>query len=335
MPSPADWQRCFADFLQSLRNKSGSAAAATHYRGYLLRFFGDFSRSPASYSRAEVEAFVNAPSFGSIRHGQPVGAATKHQRLAALRSFYTYAAQYTYPDEAGAPQPILTSAPPTLSIPTPKRASAPRGLSDDELRRLFAAIPTETLRGKRDRAVLLTYFWSARRRSEIVRLKRSDFSPASFPGGRAGWTYRFTGKGTAGADDRAEMPGPAMAAIFAYLEADGRDWQQMAPDEPILLALPPSQSGDTRYRTPRALGSYGCYEIVKKYARLAGLRADIGLHSLRHTAARLRYETTHDVLHVHDLLRHRSLDVTWRYVQQLVGTEDPVAKLLEAQYGGL
>ena len=55
---------------------------------------------------------------------------------------------------------------------------APRGarkpLTTRELRRLLAAVPLDTLAGKRDRALLLIGFYSAGRRSEVVALDVAD-----------------------------------------------------------------------------------------------------------------------------------------------------------------
>ena len=60
------------------------------------------------------------------------------------------------------------------------------GYSADEVRRLLSVVP-ETLRGRRDRAILLVLVLTGRRRAEIIGLRASDLS---LEGETAFYTYR-------------------------------------------------------------------------------------------------------------------------------------------------
>jgi hypothetical protein len=82
---------------------------------------------------------------------------------------------------------------------------------------------SHTVKGLRDRAIFLLYFWTARRREEIARLHWGDIEQATivdeFGGRKQGWRYRFYGKVKGGQQDMAELPMPAKIAIDRYLRA--------------------------------------------------------------------------------------------------------------------
>lgn len=335
-PTPADWHTCLDHFLAALIARRGSTSAATHYRANLLRLFGaDFARSPSGITRAEVEAYLNAPSHGSIHAGQPVAASTRNARLAALSSFYQYAATYTYLGSDGTSRPMLSVTPPTLGMRYVQAARAPRGLSDDELRALFAAIPRDTVRGKRDRAVLLVFLWSLRRRSEIARLVRGDFMRMTFPSGRTVWTYAFRGKGHSSADDRAEMPEPAMTALLDYITASGRTWETMEAADSLFYAIAPEHGGGYAAGRDIPLTGHGLNRILKRCLKAAHLDSRHSLHALRHSGARARYESGQKLRSLQHALRHASIGTTDTYIRTIVGSEDDAPDALKERYGRL
>ena len=96
------------------------------------------------------------------------GPGTSNNKLITLRSFYHYAASYGVQGDDGMLYPLFKYLPPTAGIYYAQRPQAGnKALSEEELRSLFAAIGTEGLCAKRDRALLLLYLWTARRKSEI------------------------------------------------------------------------------------------------------------------------------------------------------------------------
>ena len=142
-----------------------------------------------------------------------------------------------------------------------------RAMSADELLRLFAAIP-DTLAGFRDRALFLTIFWTARRKSEILRLKWGDIEAVTFPDGRSGYIYRYTGKGASREIRTAELPGPAYQAIVAYLSRTNR-YPGIQPGEPLFCAIYPGRVRKDRGRVP--LSGATVNDAFKGYIRAAGL----------------------------------------------------------------
>ncbi|HEX6556414.1 MAG TPA: tyrosine-type recombinase/integrase, partial [Ktedonobacteraceae bacterium] len=269
---------------------------------------------------------------------------TINQRLAILSSFYRFAATFTIPGQDGRPQPLLQMPSPTLGLRHRRPDRSYRAFSDEELDRFFDVIPTDTVKGLRDRAIFLLYFWTARRREEIARLRWDDIEQTTFVDAkgqhRQGWRYRFYGKGKRGEEDMAELPVPAKQAIDRYLIA-ARRMKAMRPDDPLFVAIGPEQGGGKRGVTlppddHTPLTSRAIAHALKQYARQAGIdEGRLSIHSWRHTAAHQRYQAGEDVRSLQRLLRHSNIATTDIYIRGLVGTADPGASLLEGRFAHL
>jgi len=149
-------------------------------------------------------------------------------------------------------------------------------------------------------------------------------------GGR--WWYDWQGKGKARTD---ELPLPAYHAIVGYLAAAGR-LEGMGEEDYIFTAL-----SDTALRLPgvdevgsRPLSSSFVNRVVKKCARRAGLKwKRIHTHTLRHTAAMLRYELSGDVKKLKDFLNHSNLATTQIYLDHNEKRTDTLWAQVEALIG--
>lgn len=328
------WGRCMTHFLQWLYNKSQSKATVANYQGTLTRFFSSSANDglpklPDAYTREDVLTFLHrACRVGKQHGGQPPSPGTVNVRLTHISSFYRFAA--TYPSSE---QPLFNRASPTAGLAFGKVDRKYRALSLDELEKLFAAIPRETVQGMRDRAVFLTYFFTARRRSEIADLRWGDIEQAIIVATdgtrREGYLYTFHNKGRKMVDDIAELPATAHQAIVAYLKASGR-LPAMRPESPLFVAC------GKRQRHERPLTATTMEYLLKGYARAAGIdEARITLHSFRHTSVQARYRLGEDIRSLQRLLRHASLATTDIYLNALAGTADPGATLLEKNFGKL
>ena len=133
------------------------------------------------------------------------------------------------------------------------RPSAPSGLSAAQVQQLLQVIP-DTVKGRRDLAIVLSLVLTGRRRSEIINLTAGDVSyddSAAF--------YRYLGKG--GVRGRRELPGPALAAIQRSLCDIGKDIHSMHPSESLW------QAG----AGPTGVSSATFYNRFRAYLREAGL----------------------------------------------------------------
>ncbi len=231
---------------------------------------------------------------------------------------------------------------PTVGQPRARISRRYRAFSADEMRAFFAAIPTTTEIGLRDRAIFLMYFWTARRRAEVARVVWGDIAWGALideqgQAAREGWLYSFQGKGHGDEDSVAELPGPAKAALDAYLIASKR-LDSMRPDSPLFVAI--GQGGYYTRGGPgkgeQPLSTESVARRLKHYVRQAGLDSKrLSIHSWRHTAAQQRYLVDPNVQRIRRLLQHESLATTTLYLDGLMATADPAARLLEDQFGAL
>ena len=327
----ADWQRCYEAFLQSIYDRSGSEHSRKNYRSNLSRFFAYCNKSPDEITRSDILAFVQSPSSSKRNHGGEASASTKNQRLCALVSFYRFASSYEVNGE-----PIFQKAMPTQGLRYLKPAEPYRSMSTDELRRFFAAIPTDSVKGLRDRAIFAMYFWTARRRCEIAAIRWRDIEQAIIVEDngtrRVGHIYRYKPKGKQRTIKTKELPPRAWQAIEQYLQSSGR-LATMQPDDFLFVSVRPGQ-GRTNGVKNWPLNHHYINQMFKEYCAEAGL--DVGrlsLHSLRHCAANERQQAGQHILLIKEILDHEHLDTTFRYLQRVGGVADPGARLLEARYG--
>lgn len=326
--SPDDpWNQCLAHFFRHLLHRSGSTSTYHSYHCYIRLFFSrEPQKHPAQYTSADVLTFIHGPVTSNRNRGAPPTVSTVNLRTMALRSFYRFAIAYD-----------LSTIDPTRGVEYARPKSKHRVLSPDETRAFFAAIPKDTVRGARDRAIFLTFFYTARRRSEIARLTFGDIEQGVIVEQdgtrRSGWLYHFQGKGRSRVDDIAELPAPAKAAIDAYLELSGRIGHIKA-ESPLWITIEKRFGHDAPMG--HTMSDWAISRAMKTYARSAGIEAQgLSPHVWRHTSARRRHEAGEDILSIQKLLRHSSLDMTYRYLSELSGSADPGAKLLEAQFGDL
>lgn len=328
------WRKCMEQYLVQLYHRSQSQNTLDQYHRTLRAFFSEYPKYPDQITRADVETFLERPSASWRNKGCAPSTATRNQRIAVLSSFYSYAATYTITGEDGNPVPLLQRPAPTIGMRRGHPARSYRALSFEELQRFFSCIPRDTVLGLRDRAIFLVYFWTARRRNEILYLRWGDIERGVIVekdgSRREGWLYRFTNKGHATQEDVAELPRLAKLAIDEYLLASGR-MATMTAESYVFT--------DTRnlaHRKGKPMGIDVVTKAIKKYATLAGLPAErVTIHSLRHSAARERYSAGEDIRSIQRLLRHSDLGITDRYLSILMGTADHGARLLEERFGGL
>jgi len=147
----------------------------------------------------------------------------------------------------------------------------------------------------RDRALLELLYATGCRASELSNLKIEDV--------HLGESFCMCrGKG----DKQRLVPlgGKAIAAVTDYL----------GQERPALIARSPRPSGWLLVsRTGRRLRREAIWEIVKKYARRAGLPSKIGPHTLRHSFATHLLAGGADLRQVQEMLGHASIATTQIY----------------------
>lgn len=329
------WQQCYESWLRATYEQSGSVESLRTYKNTTRLFFTDPARTPDTYTRAEIEAFVRRDVKHKDGDVAPASTSTQNNRLATLRSFYEYAEQYDVPYRKSV-RPLLHTPNPTRGMKAIKTVHRRRDLSEDELKRLFAAIPRDTIIAKRDFALFSFYFWTARRCAEIVRLTWGDIFEVIFIENgvtRMGHMYRYSPKGHSREVFTAELPQQAWEALQEYLLAAGL-WGSMSPDQPLFSRL---DSARQSWQPIRPLRSATVSQILAKYVEIAGLTELPGRqvcpHSFRHTRARAQFRREHDIIKIKELLGHSSISTTQTYLIDAEDKPDTGAALLAAELG--
>jgi site-specific recombinase XerD len=286
---PSAWDQALYAFLIEKGNRSGSKRTVESYGRMLWPFFAERSLTPDRVRPADVLAWVH----GIGRSGRTPSATTVGARIACLSSYYHFLLRMG-----------LVVSNPTDAVERPRPTqSVARGYGADEVRRVLAVLP-DTLAGRRDRAILLVFVLTGRRRTEVIGLRAGDLS---VEGERR--EYRYVGKGHK--TGRRELPRPAYEAICTTLADIGKSLATMAPEESLW------QAG----ARPSGVTSGTVYARFRGYLGAAGL-APTGLHIWRHSAARLTRAAGQSVEEVNEFLDHSSLAVTSVYLRRLESRED-------------
>ena len=163
---------------------------------------------------------MSSPSLmASASPGREPSPVTVGARLSCISCFFKFLIRLD-----------LLKANPCDPVERPKpRPGAPSGLSAAQVQQLLQVIP-DTLKGRRDLAIVLTLVLTGRRRSEVINLTAGDIAfddSAVF--------YRYVGKG--GLRGRRELPSPALARPYGRSLGDvGKDLSSMHPTESLWQA---------------------------------------------------------------------------------------------------
>ncbi len=234
---------------------------------------------------------------------QGLAGSTIRRKLAALASLYEYLCDsnaVTHNPVKGVKRPKVDS----YEGKTP-------ALGDAQVRRLLDAPPTDTLKGKRDRAILSLMLYHALRREELTKLLVKDFNQE-----RRGVAHlRVQGKG---AKLRYIPTHPnTLRLVDEYLQAAGHG-QEL--DGPLFRPVRGPKAG----QVASALTPGGVYsEVVVRYMRQVGITGEnMGPHALRATAATSALEHNSDIAKVQEWLGHASISTTRVYDRRGSKPED-------------
>ncbi|MDA8392674.1 MAG: tyrosine recombinase [Actinomycetota bacterium] len=185
------------------------------------------------------------------------------------------------------------------------RVAVPRGLpkplSEADVERLIAAVPGTGPLQRRDRLVLELLYGTGIRASELTALGLGDLDTDQ-------WTALVTGKGS---KQRVVPIGRmALEAVESWLEPGGRPqlvpcrWARRSDSDALVLN---ARGG--------RLTRQAVWNILRRYATLAGLGDRASPHVLRHSCATHMLERGADLRVVQELLGHASIATTQVYTK--------------------
>ena len=281
----------FTDRLIRQRNASPRTIAAYRDAFRLLIGFAhdELGKAPSRLDIADLDAVLIGKFLNYLEHDRHNQVRTRNARLAAIHSFYRFAA-LSHPEHAGVIQRVL-------AIP-PKRfeRALVNFLDLDEIDALLACTDRSTWIGRRDHTLLLVAAQTGLRVSELVGLQCGDVVLST------GAHVRCSGKG------RKQRCTPLTQECIAVT----REWcreRAGQPDQPLF----PTRQG-------KPLSTDAVSWLVTKYAteaakQCASLRSKrVTPHVLRHTAAMLLRSAGIDISVIALWLGHESIESTQIYL---------------------
>lgn len=266
-------QRLQEKFLRYLEiEKNSSVHTLVNYR-LDLEEFRDFLKDVAI---EKVDYLVIRKYLAHLKE-KNLTARTIARKLSSLRSFFRFLVKDGY-----------VKSNPTDAISTPKQErSLPKFLTEGDMVRLIEAPLPDTLKGKRDRAILETFYSTGMRVSELVSLTEDHID---FIAG----TVKVLGKGKK--ERMVPIGDRALRAIRTYLKE-----RQMESSEIFLN------------KNKKPLGARGIRKMIDHYIRLIALKDHISPHTLRHSFATHLLNRGADLRSVQELLGHANLSTTQIY----------------------
>ena len=277
------------EWFGNLRNRHTRKAYANDIKEFMAFVGIREAQSFRSVTRAHIIAWRDA-----LERDQCAGA-TLRRKLAALSSLFNYLCEQN-----------AVFSNPVDGVTRPK-ANNYRGkspvISDAQAAALLTAPPADTLRGKRDRALLSTLAYHALRREELCKLRVKDVQPI-----KGVLHFRVQGKG----EKERDVPVATVTQrlITEYLEAAGHNDDVEGP-----LFRPVKNNVTGTLAKP--LHPNSVYEkIVRRYAREVGITAEVHgfcVHSLRATAATNALDNGADIAKVQEWMGHAHISTTRIY----------------------
>lgn len=272
------------------------ADALRQFRRYVRDRLDD--RPPDQIAARDVLDYVQ-----HLREERANGHAAVNRQVVILKSFYRAIVAMGH---------LEPTANPMVAFPSIKAApkKLPVTLSPDEIRRLLAAPPVDTILGLRDRAMLTLLYGTGIRASECCGLTEATVDLVDR-------TVTVTGKG--GHQRTLPLNEQVVATLKVYRQARG----------PALPAAPFFRS-----RLGRALTRGAVYERVRTWSQRAGIHKVMSPHRLRHTFATHLVKAGVGLVTIRDLLGHRQITSTQIYLHvtaqdmREAAEQHPIGKLL-------
>jgi integrase len=271
-------------------------SAVTSFFDFIAKHPGEVTPEDISRWRVEME-------------GRGLKPATVYARVSRVSAFYRWLMNDPQLSVFIRSNPAAQARP---RYPRPYQSESTKALSDEEMNALLELVmrlaDSGSVVGKRDYALLLFYFLTGLRRSEVIGLRGKDLE---FKEGALVIKYRRKG----GKFTAREVSDPtAYDALKDYLAAAGR-MNVVESERPLWTRH------DRAGRPGAPLTSRAFVENLKAYAKEAGL-SHIHLHQTRHTYARIVAEETGSFMEAQEALDHENQATTRVYVQRITVKKD-------------
>ncbi len=268
-------------FLDAVWLESGlSANTLAAYRTDLKKISDWLEKRKQSLDKASKPELLDYLAH-TVRSG--LSARSSARQLSSLRRFYRYLAREG-----------IAESDPTSDLKSPVIGKTlPKTLSESSVEQLLAAPAENTALGIRDRAMLETIYASGLRVSELVNLALSELDSTA-------GLVRVTGKG--GRERIVPLGEEALAHLGQYLNDARPELLRGRVSEAVFV---------TRRGGPMSRQAF--WQLIKRYATVAGVDEALSPHSLRHAFATHLLNHGADLRSVQMLLGHSNLSTTQIY----------------------
>ena len=297
---------------QSVMTRDSYRTTLNQYRAALQRQGLDLDR--VDYLDKLVTTARLFSTFSA--RGKEVTIATSNLRLSVLSSFYEFAMRND-----------LVSINPIDKIKRGKtqRYQGAHAMQPEQVQARLRSIDTDTLDGKRDRALLLVYLQTCRRLSEVASLLWRDIQ-IDTQADQHGCTQELvtlTFERCKGAKRMVDqLPTGISEVLLTWLRSYYGEELYLSPNAPIWVALAPGgRNGKNR---GNQLGNQAIADICKKYLGTSKV------HATRHTGTLLRLQAGATVQDIKKQLGHDSLATTDYYIEILLQGPDTYAAQVES-----
>lgn len=182
-------------------------------------------------------------------------------------------------------------------------------LTSQQAKRVLQLTKTDTIKGKRDYAMLAVMLTMGLRTIEVTRADVKDITNAG-----DNVVLFVQGKGHTDKDDAVRMPNHVDQALRDYLSA-----RQAKPEQPLFTST--SHQNQGQRMTTRSIR-----RIVKNAFRRAGYDSPrLTAHSTRHTAATLSLLHGATLQQTQELLRHKNIATTEIYAHNIDVANNPAS----------
>lgn len=280
-----------AGFVEYLKVKNYSEATVKAYQMQVRLFLSWLVTQGISDIRSVGKAALQGYHLSLINCRTKEGAAlslrTIENKLHPVKGLFAWLEQSNC---------ILVN--PAEGMEVPKAARLPKAVLNADEAALVLAAPNEaTLIGLRDRAILEVFYSTGIRLSELINLTLFDCDLAG------GYVRVNSGKGNK--DRVVPLGSKAVQQVKEYVSQVRPEYER------------PEKSGNalflTRYGTK--LKHLAVQIMVRRYARLAGIKKKVTPHAFRHSFATALVRNDADLVAVQKMLGHASLNTTQVYVR--------------------
>lgn len=277
-------QAAIQQFLRYLTVEKGFSSNTIKAYGADLKWFAEFLRRKG-LRRFEDVSRRDLLNFLTERNQKGLSPRSLTRQIVTLRTFYRFLNNEK-----------MAQTDPTQNVDSPRDwQRLPKTLAIEEVERLLNLPKGRTPRAIRDDALIELLYATGLRVSEITDL------PLQAINTEAGYLIA-TGKGR---KQRIIPIGEvAIQKLKTYLTAGRAQLTKGRTSDHLFLTR--SGHGFTRQ---------GCWKLLKKYARLAGIKRAVSPHMLRHSFATHLLERGADLRSVQAMLGHADLSTTQIYTQ--------------------